>query len=130
MASFLVRGLDLPPGSATFSDVASTHTHAAAIAALATAGITVGFTDETFRPDQPVSRGQMASFLTTAIGLEAPAPTQPPFNDVDPAHPHAAGIAAISRAGIGTGFPDGAFRPDQGVTRGQMASFLARGLIL
>ncbi len=130
MASFLARALDLPPGTATYSDVSASHTHAAAISSLATAGITNGFPDGTFRPDEPVSRGQMASFMVAAMGLEDPAPPAPPFSDVALDHPHARGVAAIFQAGIGTGYPDGTFRPDQGVTRGQMASFLARGLIL
>jgi hypothetical protein len=130
MASFLVRALDLPPGTATFSDVPSTHTHRAAIAALATAGITAGFTDGTFRPDEPVARGQMASFLAAAIDLDAPVLTQAPFSDVGLDHPHGGAIAAVLQAGIASGFEDGTFRPEQGVTRAQMATFLARALIL
>ena len=130
MASFLVRALDLPPGSATFNDVSSTHTHGAAIAALATAGITTGFTDGTFRPDEPVARGQMASFVVAAIDLDAPAPAQAPFRDVAADHSHAGGIAAIREAGIASGFEDGTFRPGQGVTRAQMATFLTRALLL
>jgi len=130
MASFLARALDLPSGTVTHRDVSGSHTHAAAISSLATAGITKGFPDGTFRPEQPVTRGQMASFMAAAMGLEDPAPSSPPFGDVGLDHPHARGVAAISKAGIGTGYPDGTYRPDQGVTRGQMASFLARGLIL
>jgi len=69
MAAFLTRGLELPPGSATFGDVTGT-THEAAIAAVAEAGITTGFADGTFRPGQPVNRGQMAAFLFRALGEE------------------------------------------------------------
>ena len=52
------------------------------------------------------------------------------FADVPPDHVHAAGIAAILEAGITTGRVDGTFGPGEGVTRGQMATFLARALDL
>ena len=67
MASFLDRALDLPDaGSGGFSDTAAT-THEAAIDRLVGAGITVGFDDGTFGPQQTATRGQMASFLHRAL---------------------------------------------------------------
>lgn len=50
------------------------------------------------------------------------------FTDVPPAHPFADEIEAMASAGITTGFPDGAFRPGEGVSRQAMAAFLGRGL--
>ena len=49
-------------------------THAAGIDALAAAGITAGCSTEPLRycPDNPVTRAQMATFLTRALSL-APA---------------------------------------------------------
>ncbi len=40
--------------------------HEAAIEAIAAAGISGGFSDGTFRPNAPVTRGQMATFLVRA----------------------------------------------------------------
>lgn len=71
MAAFLARALALPPGvPASFTDTAGT-AHAEHIDALAAAGLTAGYGDGTFRPADPVSRGQMASFLVRALGLSA-----------------------------------------------------------
>ena len=109
------------PGA--FSDVAGT-THEAAITAVAAAGIAGGFPDGTFRPGAAVTRGQMASFLMRALELEG---ATPPFEDAV-GTTHAIAIGAVAEAGIAGGFPDGTFRPGAAVTRGQMASFLARGL--
>jgi hypothetical protein len=125
MASFLDRALDLPAGQATFSDVPADHTHAAGIGAVAAAEITLGFPDGTFRPGLPVTRGQMASFLDRALDLPA---GQATFSDVPAGHTHAAGIGAVAAAEITLGFPDGTFRPEDPVARGQMASFLTRAL--
>ncbi len=123
MAAFLARSLDLPAGPATFDDVVGT-TPAAAIAAVAEAGITTGFPDGTFRPGDAVTRGQMAAFLTR--GLDLP-PGSATFGDVT-GTTHEAAIAAVAEAGITTGFPDGTFRPGRPVNRGQMAAFLFRAL--
>jgi peptidoglycan/xylan/chitin deacetylase (PgdA/CDA1 family) len=70
MASFLARTLDLPPGEASpFGDVVEGSTHAAAIAAVHTAGITAGCTPDgrDFCPSARVTRAQMASFLVRAV---------------------------------------------------------------
>lgn len=72
MAAFLVRALDLAPGTATFEDVPAGHTFRADIAALAAARVTLGCNDSgtRFCPDDPVSRGQMAAFLARAGVLD------------------------------------------------------------
>ena len=56
------------PASAAgqFEDVGVNATHRAAIGDVADAGITAGCSDSRFCPDEPVNRGQMASFLTRA----------------------------------------------------------------
>lgn len=120
MATLLTRALDLPAGEHPFPDVVDGSAHAAGIAAVAQAGIATGFADGTFRAGDPVTRGQMASFLQRALELEAGTAT---FGDVGDSV-HAAGIAAVVEAGIATGFPDGTFGPDRSVTRGQMATLL------
>ena len=72
MATFLVRALELAPAEpAGFADVGADNVHAASIDALTAAGITDGCGVEPFRfcPDQPVTRAQMATFLTRALKL-------------------------------------------------------------
>ncbi len=57
------------PGYATFSDVPVGSTWHQYVEALAASGITTGYGDGTFRPDNPVTRGQMAAFLSRALGI-------------------------------------------------------------
>lgn len=78
MASFLVRafigeGEFDPPPDAFADDEGSVHE--ADIDRLASTGITNGCGDGLFCPDDPVTRAEMASFLTRAMGLE---PITPP----------------------------------------------------
>ncbi len=69
MASFLQRALNLPAGQASqFPDVAGNE-HEDAIGAIVRAAITEGYQDGTYRPGNPVSREQMASFLARALEL-------------------------------------------------------------
>ena len=94
---------------------------------LAQEGITTGCGDGTnFCPNRPVTRAEMATFLTRALGLESP-PQPAGFADVDPDSVHAPSIEALHAAGITTGCGDGTnFCPDRAVTRAQMAAFLHR----
>ena len=74
MATFLVRALGLPAAASSFVDL-GTSVHAADIGALAAAGITKGCNpaegNTRFCPKDPVTREQMASFLTRALTLDA-----------------------------------------------------------
>jgi len=51
-----------------FTDVPAGHPHAEGIGWIAEKGITVGYGDNTYRPDNPVTRGQMATFLYRNAG--------------------------------------------------------------
>jgi len=67
MALFMVRAYDLPASNElSFDDVTANH-HETEIRALAAAGITFGCGENVFCPDNPVNRGQMASFLIRAV---------------------------------------------------------------
>ena len=132
MAAFLQRafGLPTPEDTSGFTDTQGFARDAAA--AIARAGITRGCNPDgtRFCPGKPVTRGQMAAFLTRALQLPAP-PADDAFTDtVDSIFRDA--IAAIARAGITRGCnPDGTrFCPGKPVTRGQMAAFLTRALQL
>lgn len=110
-----------------FTDI-SGHPHEEAIEQLRRAGVTSGYPDGTYRPDEPVDRGQMATFLTRAARLPPGEGTG--FGDVPRRHPHHDGIASVATAGIAVGYDDGTYRPSREVTRAQMATFLARALDL
>jgi len=60
------------PAVATFPDVDPSFWAFQYIEALAASDITQGFPDGTFRPLEPVTRAQMATFLARALGLHWP----------------------------------------------------------
>lgn len=56
-------------GSHTFPDVSSSAFYHDSVTAVFNAGVTSGFPDGTYRPNNPVTRGQMAVFLDKLGGL-------------------------------------------------------------
>lgn len=60
------------PQTATFGDVPVDHQFFRFVEALAAAGITGGCGGGNFCPNNPVTRGQMAAFLSIALGLHFP----------------------------------------------------------
>lgn len=67
-----LRQVSPAPGSATFTDVQTSHPFFQFVEALAAAGITAGYPDGRFGVDDPITRGQMAVFLSKALGLYWP----------------------------------------------------------
>jgi hypothetical protein len=89
--------------------------------------ITLGCAPELFCTNNPVSREQMASFLVRALGL--PPATADYFTD-DARSTHQADINSVAEAGITQGCGGARYCPRAGVTRAEMASFLARAYAL
>lgn len=86
-----------------------------------------GFPDGTFKPDANITRAQFAAIAVKALGLPAAAGPAD-FKDVSPKYWAANAIAAVSQAGLVTGFPDGTFKPEDKITRAQALVILAKAL--
>ncbi|MFJ7696908.1 5'-nucleotidase C-terminal domain-containing protein [Lysinibacillus fusiformis] len=70
-----------------------------------------------------------AALAVTAVAV-APVSAASPFSDVKESHADYEGISTLYTAGIISGFPDGTFKPDTNVTRGQAAKMIAGALKL
>jgi len=110
--------------SPRFGDVPIDHLFAGEIVGLEALGITSGCAANSFCPDQPVTRAEMAAFLVRALDL--PRTTGDPFDD-DDGHALEAEIASLEASGITSGCSTASFCPDRFVTRAEMAAFLVRG---
>ncbi len=129
MAAFLVRALGESPagGTGSFSDVPGGLWFSGFVERVAQLGISTGYTDGTFRPNSPMSRGEMAVFLLRALDLT---PSTPSFSDVPANAFFASAVGAIQAGGITSGCGNGRFCPFDQVLRDQMASFVSRGFDL
>ena len=135
MATFLtraLRGMSVPPAplSQRFMDVpigSNGHWAQAFIDYVARRGISTGYGNGFFGPEDPMTRWQMAVSLCRALGVtDPPAPQAEPFSDVPLSHPYVRWIAELKRRGITQGCGNNNFCPDSTVTRGEMAIFLVR----
>ncbi len=131
MAVWLVRILDgqdpEPVSVLRFADVEAGQWWAAHADRLADLGVTRGCGSEPLRycPDEPVTRAQMASFLTRAFQLERALSAG--FVDTDDSG-HIAHIDALAAAGItqGCSVDPRQFCPDRPTSRAEMTIFLQR----
>ncbi len=112
-----------PACSASFADTCSSP-YQSDIDWLAKKGLVSGCGNGNYCPNDFVTRGQMATFLTNALKLPA-GPER--FSD-DNGSPYEAAINAVAAAGITSGCNvDGTeFCPTKEVTRAEMATFLVK----
>ncbi len=112
---------------ASFSDVSAQHWASAEIYRLANAGVISGYEDGTFKPGESINRGQAATLLAKAAGLEIPTSVEStPFSDVSAENNFAGVVTVMQEVGFIGGYEDGTFRAGLDITREQMASILVR----
>ena len=127
-AIMIGRALDLDgqQRATGFPDVGVDQKASGYIASAVDEGIILGFEDGKYHPDESVTRGQMAIFLSRAFRLSEE--SDAPFTDVSPSmtsYPH---IKRIIAENLTQGYEDNTFRPNVKVTRAQFSAFLARAL--
>ncbi|MGY4689607.1 S-layer homology domain-containing protein [Salibacterium sp. K-3] len=95
------------------------------ISFLAEEGIISGYEDGGFHPNDPVKRSQAAAMIVEALDLETGDRPAPDFSDITEYFHAYEEAAAVKDEGIITG-SEGAFLPNDPLTRGQMAAVLNR----
>ncbi|WP_028547674.1 N-acetylmuramoyl-L-alanine amidase [Paenibacillus sp. UNC451MF] len=116
------------PLSEKAKDVKAGHWAYASLSKAVAAGVLDGYEDGTLRPDQPVTRAEVAAmFQRLALPLASTtAATQPPFKDVPTDAWSANAIASLKQAGWIDGITADRFMPDRRMTRAEAASLLDR----
>ncbi|MDU0200620.1 X2-like carbohydrate binding domain-containing protein [Paenibacillus sp. MAH-36] len=84
-----------------------------------------GYENNLFRPDNRITRAEMAMILSR-IAAKPASGSGSEFVDVKPELWSYDAIAQVSRMGLMQGYADGTFRPDQPITRAEMAALAAR----
>ncbi|MBD3921389.1 S-layer homology domain-containing protein [Paenibacillus sp. PR3] len=89
------------------------------------AGLLQGDSSHKFRPNDVLTRQEMAVLLTRALQLPT-GEKSVAFSDVSPSHWASGSIQAVQQAGLMLGYSDATFRPTAPVTREQLAVLLMR----
>ncbi|GLX67469.1 S-layer homology domain-containing protein [Paenibacillus glycanilyticus] len=85
-----------------------------------------GYPDGTFKPSRSVSRQEVAMMLFRVYDLHKSESEQSSYSDVSKSDWSHDAIYAVTKAGFMNGYPDGTFRPEQPITREEVAGIAAR----
>lgn len=88
-------------------------------------GIVSGYEDDTFRPDDPITRAEAAGMIAKAKNIE-PAVGVVEFTDLKAESWYTGFVEALGRAEIVHGYGDGTFRPANQLTRAEAVTMLVR----
>lgn len=129
MAAVIVRALKLEKpsnGELTFTDVESSHWAKEYIAVAAAHGIVNGMNNDSYAPNQSMTREQFAVMIVNAFKIKLTNKVSQ-FTDHNSISSWAAesGNNLVS-LGLLSGYPNGSFQPKKAITRAETASILIR----
>ena len=113
--------------NAYYADVQS-HWAKADITQLASKFVVEGRSSTAFVPNASITRAEFAVFVARALGLSGDKASAARFKDVSSNTMEGAYIGAASKAGIIQGNTDGTFKPNNLITREQMALMVVRAM--
>ncbi|OPL07333.1 MAG: hypothetical protein AVO33_06025 [delta proteobacterium ML8_F1] len=111
----------------SFEDVTEADWFKDPVEILAGRGVISGKTQESFAPQDAITRGEFTTLMMRSMGFDY-VPEAPIFKDVHEEDYYFGSIAAAYETGIVMGTGEGSFNPDAPITRQEMAAMLARGL--
>ena len=120
-------GLSLEEGNDTFSDVDSTDWFLPYVLTAYNNGLVKGVSQTEFSPAGQITRQDVCVIICRYLDDRIPLSENLEFSDASQVAPYAEqAIAALSDAGIITGYADASFRPQNPITRAEVAVMLSR----
>ncbi|MCL2046390.1 MAG: isopeptide-forming domain-containing fimbrial protein [Oscillospiraceae bacterium] len=89
----------------------------------------IGYPDNTVQPERNITRAEVATVFFRLLEddmREAYWAQDNPFFDVSSSNWHNNAVSTMGKLGIVNGYPDGSFRPNDTITRGELAAITAR----
>ncbi|NBD27861.1 S-layer homology domain-containing protein [Paenibacillus glycinis] len=112
------------PAPVTYSDLPSASWSASAISLASRIGFVKGYPDGTFLPKANVTRAEFATMVARALGVTGKKGAL--FSDVSSTSYAADAIETLHAMGLINGYGDGKFKPNQIVSRAEIATILAK----
>ena len=109
-----------------YSDVKSSAWYADAVGALSELGIVKGYEDGSFRPDDEISRAEFVAMISRFFEIDPVRGCE--FPDVGEERWYYGVIASATSRGWITGYSDGTFRPQNFISRAEVAAITNRVL--
>jgi len=116
-----------------FADVPASHWAAEDIQLLANKLIVSGVSETEFQPTRNITRAEFAALVVRSLGLATGdnaviSDDVKEFSDVVGTAWYADAVEAAANAGLIAGYADGTFRPNQTITRAELAALVVRAL--
>ncbi|WP_161603056.1 S-layer homology domain-containing protein [Oceanobacillus massiliensis] len=111
------------------SDDISGHYFENDMRALIEKGVIVGYSDGTYKPNRHVTRAEFTIFLVRSLEISQ-ASQSVAFNDVDKSDWYYSAIASATAHDLINGYPDGSFKPNENISRQEMAAMVQRALAI
>jgi len=128
VAKMVSEALNLQPSSSGhFEDVSSSHWAYEYINAANDAGVINGYENGTFKPDEDITRAEIAAMINRAFELSSMSSSFS-FEDIGSSHWAYEDVYALASNGITSGYHDDTFRPNEEATRAEFSAFLYRAL--
>lgn len=124
--AMLVKALKLDPKDGPAFTDTTAHWAKESVGTAAAHGLVSGYDQNTFGPDDRITREQAASIIARAAGLQA---GEEPlnFSDARQVSPWAlSGVAAVVNNTYLSGYPDNSFRPRDYTSRAEAATIIAK----
>ncbi|NEU28736.1 S-layer protein [Paenibacillus polymyxa] len=118
-----IMKLETKEGSTTYKDVPNSYWAKDSIIALTTQHLMNGYADGTFRPEQSITRAEMAAILASWKQLKGTQTAASPYTDIEK-HWARDSIVALANAGWITGYNDNSFQPNKYITRVETVTIL------
>jgi hypothetical protein len=110
----------------SFEDVKASYWASAVIKVLTAKQIVTGITETKFMPEKSITRAEFAALLVRALGIKAEG--EAGYSDIGQNAWYAPYVAAASKQGIVKGGQNNTFRPNDTITREEMAVMIIRAL--
>ncbi len=111
-----------------FTDLSTSAYYYKAVVDLSDRGVIGGYPDGSFKPNQTVSRTQLAVMLVNANNVSSFASAGSSFIDVPKSHWAYSFISAAANAGYLGGYPDGSFKPEKEVSYNEALTMIVASL--
>ncbi|NQX69552.1 N-acetylmuramoyl-L-alanine amidase [Paenibacillus alba] len=128
----LVYGCQAGAAEQSYKDLPTSHWASPVFAKAKKLNLLQGYSDGTIRPNQPITRGEVAYLFDHLLQLSATANSRqqaaqlPSFDDVPSTLWSAKAIYALQNKGLINGITNTSFKPDQTITRAEIAALLNR----
>lgn len=119
---------NLAPGE--YVDVPATSWMYKPILSLSNEGIVSGYEGSVFQPTKAITRAEAAKMITSAFAIKASTIESNQYEDIPEGHWAVPFIAAATESQFFTGYEGNIFKPDEPISRAEVAALIARAFQL